>query len=62
MPKFSNGRITTNVIFYSRGVPNEAKNFGTYVSINYETLKLFSIYNRRGGLLTKYGRPSYDLF
>ena len=62
MPKFSNGRITTNVIFYSRGVPNQAKNFGTYVAINYEALKLQAIYNRRGGLLTKYGRPTYALF
>ena len=62
MPKFSNGRITTNVIFYNRGVPETATNFGTYVSINYEMLKHLSVYNRRGGLFTKNGRPIYSLF
>jgi hypothetical protein len=62
MPKFSNGRITTNAIFYSRGVPERATNFGTYVAVNYEMLRQLSIYNRRGGLLNKNGRPVYSLF
>lgn len=50
MPKFSNGKITTNVIFYNRGIPNTAKNFGTYASVNYEILKQTQIYNRRNGI------------
>jgi hypothetical protein len=51
MPKFSSGRITTNVIFYRGGVPNSAKNFGTYVSVNYEMLRQVSRYlrNQNGG-------------
>jgi hypothetical protein len=65
MPKFSNGRITTNVIIYDRGVPNSAKNFGTLVSINYEILKQLQIYNRRRNAvttITNNGRPIYTLF
>ena len=59
MPKFSNGRITTNVIFYDRGVPPNATNFGTYVSLNYEMLKQLAIYNRRKGIVNPLGRPIY---
>lgn len=50
MPKFSNGKITTNVIFYNRGIPNTDKNFGRLASINYEILKQTQIYNRKYGL------------
>ena len=59
MPKFSSGRITTNVIFYRGGVPNSDKNFGTYVSVNYEMLRQVSRYirNQNGG-----ARQSYRLF
>jgi hypothetical protein len=56
MPKFSNGKITTNVIFYNRGIPNNDKNFGRYVSVNYEILKQSQIYNR------KHGINNYTLF
>jgi hypothetical protein len=46
MPNFSTGKITTNVIFYNRGVPNDAKNFGALTTINFEILKPLAIYNR----------------
>jgi hypothetical protein len=46
MPKFSNGKITTNVIFYNRGVPKDAKHFGALTTVNYEMLRSTAIYNR----------------
>ena len=49
MPKFSNGKITSNVIFYNRGIRNTDKTFGAYASINYEILKQTRIYNRKFG-------------
>lgn len=49
MPKFSNGRITTSSILYNRGVPNNSRNFGTAVSMNYEILKSVYRYNRKTG-------------
>jgi len=39
MPRLSNGKITTSAIFYNRGVPPNAKNFGTYVAVNYEMVR-----------------------
>lgn len=50
MPKFSNGKITSNVIFYNRGIPRTDKTFGTYASVNYEILKQTQIYNRKNGI------------
>lgn len=61
MPSFNNGKVTTSVIFYNRGVPNRDKNFATLASLNYEVLKQLYIYNRRGGLYNKNGRPFYGL-
>lgn len=52
MPKFSNGKITSSVIFYNRGVPNTAKNFGRLASLNYSVLKQLMIYNKNNGLNT----------
>ena len=49
MPKFSNGKITSSVIFYNRGVPDSAKNFGKLVTVNYSMLKQLIIYNRNSG-------------
>lgn len=49
MPKFSNGKITSSVIFYNRGVPNSDKNFGRLVTVNYSMLKQLIIYNRNAG-------------
>jgi hypothetical protein len=53
MPNFSNGKITTNAIFYDRGVPPRATNFGTLVTINYEMLRQIVRYNK------SVGRPMY---
>ena len=39
MPKFNNGKITTNAIFYNRGVPNSASVFGKLTTINYSMLR-----------------------
>lgn len=49
MPKFSNGKITSSVIFYNRGVPNSAKDFGRLTTVNYSVLKQLIIYNRNAG-------------
>jgi hypothetical protein len=49
MTKFSNGKITSSVIFYNRGVPNAASNFGMYASLNYSMLKQLIVYNRNNG-------------
>lgn len=49
MPKFNNGRITSSVIFYDRGVPNSAKDFGRLTNVNYSMLKQLIIYNRNTG-------------
>jgi hypothetical protein len=46
MPNFSNGKVTTNAIFYDRGVPLHARNFGSLVSINYEMLKQLYLYEK----------------
>ena len=56
MPKFSNGKVTSSVIFYNRGVPNSAKDFGRLASLNYSMLKQLAIYNR------SIGRPAYAMF
>jgi len=39
MPKFNNGKITSSVIFYNRGVPNTAKYFGKLTTFNYTMLR-----------------------
>lgn len=49
MPKFNNGKITSSVIFYNRGVPQSVKNFATIASLNYSVLKQVIIYNKRNG-------------
>ena len=39
MPNFSNGKVTSSVIFYNRGVPNSLKSFGKLATINYGMLR-----------------------
>ena len=56
MPNFSNGKITTNAIFYYRGVPRQATNFGIFVAINYSMLKSIGRINLRAP------KPVYLLF
>lgn len=49
MPKFSNGKITSSALFYNRGVPSSAKNFGNLTTVNYSMLKQLMIYNKNSG-------------
>jgi hypothetical protein len=53
MPKFNNGKITSNVIFYNRGVPNDNKMFGKLTTMNYTMLRQI-VRNNVGN-----GRPMY---
>jgi hypothetical protein len=54
MTYFSNGKVTSSVIFYSRGVPNYFRPFGKLTTINYEMLKIIAKNN------VKNGRPIYS--
>ena len=49
MPKFNNGKITSSVIFYNRGVPNTEKNFGKLTTINYQMLRQVARNNVQNG-------------
>lgn len=49
MPKFNNGKITSSVIFYNRGVPNTAKYFGKLTTINYQMLRQIARNNVQNG-------------
>ena len=39
MTKFSNGKVTSSVIFYNRGVPNSLSSFGNLTTVNYTMLR-----------------------
>jgi hypothetical protein len=39
MANFSNGKVTSSVIFYDRGVPTSLKLFGKLTTINYQMLR-----------------------
>ena len=54
MPKFSNGKITSSVIFYDRGVPETLKSFGKLTTINYQMLRQIA----RNNIQNK--RPMYS--
>ena len=54
MPAFSNGKVTSSVIFYNRGVPNTFKSFGKLTTINYEMLRQIARTN------TENKRPIYS--
>jgi hypothetical protein len=54
MPNFSNGKVTSTVIFYNRGVPNSLKSFGKLTTINYEMLRQIAKHNIQNG------RPMYS--
>lgn len=50
MSKFNNGKITSSVIFYNRGIPNSFNSFGKWATINYSMLRQVArnnIENRR---------------
>lgn len=54
MPNFSNGKVTSSVIFYNRGVPNTFSSFGRLTTVNYEMLRRVARNN------IKNGRPTYS--
>lgn len=54
MPKFSNGKISSNIIFYNRGVPNSLRSFGKLTTINYGMLRQIVRNNVQNG------RPMYS--
>lgn len=53
MPKFSNGKITSSVIFYNRGVPKSSSSFGKLTTMNYGMLRQIVRNNVQNG------RPMY---
>ena len=54
MAKFSNGKITSSVIFYNRGVPNSFPAFGKLTTLNYGMLRQIVRNNIQNG------RPMYS--
>jgi hypothetical protein len=50
------GKITTNAIFYNRGVPNSFKIFGKLTTLNYSMLRQIARFN------VKQGRHIYSFF
>ncbi len=49
MSKFNNGKNTSSVIFYNRGVPNTFRNFGKWATTNYAMLKQIIRNNKQNG-------------
>lgn len=49
MPKFSNGKITSSVIFYNRGVPPSEKLFAWYAGQNFSVIKQIAKFNKIAG-------------
>jgi len=49
MPKFSNGKVTSNVILYNRGVPADSKYFTWLASQNFAMIKQIYAYNKMLG-------------
>jgi len=50
MPKFSNGKITSNIIFYNRGVPPSDKLFAWYAGQNFSVIKQLAKFNKYSGI------------
>ena len=56
---FTRNKITTSVIFYRTGVPDNNKIFSYLATQNYSMLKQKYIYNKYNN---KNNRPNYTLF
>ena len=56
MPAITKNKVTTSVIFYSRGVPKNDPIFAYRATLNYSVLKQLEIYNK------KTGRSQFSLF
>ena len=50
MPKFSNGKVTSSVIFYNRGVEPSQKLFAWYAGQNFSVIKQLAKYNKLNGI------------
>jgi hypothetical protein len=50
MPKFSNGKITSSVLFYNRGVDPSQKLFAWYAGQNFSVIKQLAKYNKLNGI------------
>jgi hypothetical protein len=62
MTNFSNGKVTSSVLFYRVGIPNSDKSFGTYASMNYEMLRQIQRYNRVKNARANKARQIYQFF
>jgi hypothetical protein len=51
MPRFNNGKVTSNIIIYDRGVPQQDNNFVYRASANYNMVKQISRFNKRNNFL-----------
>jgi len=49
MPKLSNGKITSSVIFYDRGVLPSQKFFAWYASQNFSVIKQIARFEKQTG-------------
>ena len=56
MALFNNSKQTNSAIFYNRGVPQDQRYFALLTTLNYSSLRLLAIHNKRQG------RPVYSLF
>jgi len=50
MPKFSNGKVTSNVLFYDRGVAPSQKLFAWYAGQNFSVIKQITKFNNLNGI------------
>lgn len=56
MPTIRQNKVTSNRIFYNRGVPKNDPIFAYRATLNYSVLKQLEIYNK------KTGRSQFSLF
>ena len=49
MPKFNNGKITSSIIFYNRGVSSSFAPFGRLTTVNYQMLRQVARNNIQNG-------------
>lgn len=50
MPKFSNGKVTSSVLFYDRGVAPSQKLFAWYAGQNFSVIKQITKFNNLNGI------------
>lgn len=60
MPTIRQNKVTSSVIFYSRGVKNTDKSFAYLATQNYSVLKQLAIYNKNAS--QNNGKSQFSLF